>query len=330
MGKEVPVDILALDIDKVSKTFYQWQRQYGFKNIWNNLFHPVKKELYALDNISFQVQQGEFVAYAGANGAGKSTTLKILAGMLQPTSGKVSVLGKSPKENRVELMREVGVLYGQRTELWWDHPVISSFEWKKAIWNIPDDVYQRNFAMVYELLELKDILHTFSRELSLGQRLRADIAMLLLHEPKVIFLDEPTLGLDVRIKKKVISILREINRTKHATIIVTSHDSGDLEIMAKRILLLSQGKLIYDGSFNGLRHRKNLFYYFQIERQGKAPTIPGFELEETDGLCHRYKAIQENMDINSFLSAVGKISAIKNIEIGPVPIEKIISQIYEE
>lgn len=178
--------------DSVSKIFTQWQRKEGIKGI----FRQQKRTVAALEDVSFRVTRGEFVAYAGPNGAGKSTTMKLLSGMLQPTKGKISVLGMSPEKDRIALMRKLGVLFGNRTELWWDHPVIQSFEWKKVVWDIPDEVYRRNLERMTELLDIGGILNTFARELSLGQRMRADLAMMLLHSPELVLLDEPTLGLD--------------------------------------------------------------------------------------------------------------------------------------
>ncbi|MCH5268906.1 MAG: ATP-binding cassette domain-containing protein, partial [Lachnospiraceae bacterium] len=168
-------DSIAVKVDSVSKIFTQWQRKEGSRNI----FKQEKKLVTALDTISFQINKGEFVAYAGPNGAGKSTTMKLLSGMLQPTNGKVSVLGMSPEKDRIALMKKLGVLFGNRTELWWDHPVLQSFEWKKVVWDIPDSLYKRNLDMVTELLDMGGLVNTFARELSLGQRMRADLAMML-------------------------------------------------------------------------------------------------------------------------------------------------------
>ena len=247
-----PSDI-AVEVSNVTKINEQWQRAGGLHDIVHNLIKPQKKTIAALDDVSFQVQRGEFVAYAGPNGAGKSTTIKLLCGMLAPASGDIRLLGLSPLKYRIPLMKRVGILFGNRTELWWDHPVSTSFEWKRRVWDIPDDRFQVMRDMVVELLDIQPFLHTFARELSLGQRMRADLALMLLHEPEVILLDEPTLGLDVLAKRQMIRFLQQLNREKGTTIIVTSHDMDDLEEMARRILLLSQGKLAFDGNFTQLR-----------------------------------------------------------------------------
>jgi ABC-2 type transport system ATP-binding protein len=246
-------DNVAIEVSGVTKTFIQWQRDNTGRGILQNLLKPEKRVITALDNVSFEVMRGEFIAYAGPNGAGKSTTMKLLSGMLQPTSGDISVLSMSPRKQRRAIMQDLGVLFGNRTELWWDHPIIQSFEWKKVVWDIPDERYRENLAMVTELLDIGGLLKTFARELSLGQRMRADLAMLLLHSPTLILLDEPTLGLDVMAKRQMIGFLRKLNEQAGTTIVVTSHDMDDLEEMARRILLISNGQIAFDGDFAALR-----------------------------------------------------------------------------
>ena len=244
----------AVNINGVTKEFVQWQRDNTGKGLLKNLIKPEKRVITALDDVSFEIKTGEFVAYAGPNGAGKSTTIKLLSGMLLPSSGEIKVLSMSPQKQRRAIMRHLGVLFGNRTELWWDHPIIQSFEWKKVVWDIPAEVYKKNLAMVTELLDIGDLLNTFARELSLGQRMRADVAMMLLHSPKLILLDEPTLGLDVEAKRQMIRFLKRINEQEGTTIFVTSHDMDDLEEMAQRILLISKGKIAFDGDFTELRN----------------------------------------------------------------------------
>jgi ABC-2 type transport system ATP-binding protein len=243
----------AVRMAGVTKTFTQWQRDNTGRGLLRNLIKSEKQTITALDDVSFAIGKGEFVAYAGPNGAGKSTTMKLLGGMLLPNSGSISVLSMSPQKHRTALMRRLGILFGNRTELWWDHPVIQSFEWKKVVWGIPDNMYRRNLAKVVELLDIGSLLRTFARELSLGQRMRADLAMMLLHSPEVILLDEPTLGLDVVAKRQMIDFLKKVNKENGVTIIVTSHNMDDLEEMAERILMISAGRIAFDGSFAELR-----------------------------------------------------------------------------
>ncbi|GHU79669.1 hypothetical protein FACS189462_5380 [Spirochaetia bacterium] len=186
----------AVELRAVSKTFTQRQPARSPRD----LIHPRQKIVAALDEVSFTIKRGEFVAYAGPNGAGKSTTIKLLGGMLVQNAGDISVLGMSPVKNRIPIMRRIGILFGNRTELWWDHPVSTSYRWKQKVWNIPQHVFKEMEEQVLELLDIRPFYNTFARELSLGQRMRADLGMLLLHRPELILLDEPTLGLDVLAK----------------------------------------------------------------------------------------------------------------------------------
>lgn len=320
----------ALAIDKVSKFYAQWQRSGKLRDIWKNLIHPEKRVVTALDDISLRVEKGEFVAYAGANGAGKSTTIKILCGILQPSLGQVSVLGLDPARDRVELMRRIGIVFGQRTELWWDHPVITSYEWKKTVWNVPDSVYQRNLHMVEELLDLGDILHTFSRELSLGQRMRADLGMMLLHDPEVIFLDEPTLGLDVLAKQQMIDFLKRLNRERGTTVIVTSHDMDDLEEMARRIVLLSKGKIAFDGSFDELRAVQGSLGRIRISSASRTPCrIPLLELVSSQAGEYEYAYDGEQTPIRDILAEIARTDGVRNVEIRKAPIEDVVASLYK-
>ena len=342
MQSMVHHDTPALVIDNVTKQYSQWQRSGQARDILKNMLHPQKRIITALEHLSFEVAPGEFVAYAGANGAGKSTTIKILSGILSPSEGTVSVSGLSPVTDRIELMRHIGVLFGQRTELWWDHPIITSFEWKKEVWGIPEEIYKKNLSLVTELLDLEDILRTFARELSLGQRMRADIGMLLLHDPSVIFLDEPTLGLDVLAKQQMIHFLKEINRECGTTIVVTSHDMDDLEEMAQRIILLNKGQIAFDGNFDKLRNTagacsrivvtmKNPGSKKQSLTSDKAltdPTIPGLQLlSSNEGICE-YEFNRSQTGIHEVLGNLAGFQGIEDVEIRRAPIEDVIARLY--
>ncbi len=293
------------------------------------VFGQEKRTVTALDDVSFQVKRGEFVAYAGPNGAGKSTTMKLLAGMLQPTAGSVSVLGMSPEKDRIRLMRKLGVLFGNRTELWWDHPVIQSFEWKKVVWDIPEAVYRRNLGMVTELLDIGEIRNTFARELSLGQRMRADLGMMLLHSPEVILLDEPTLGLDVVAKRQMIEFLKRLNREEGVTILVTSHDMDDLEEMARRILMISRGKLVYDGSFDGLRDIAGNLTHLTVTTDGRVPELAGCRLLEGKNGVFQFEVDLTRLPIRGMLERLSQADGILDIEIRKPPIEQVIAQLYQ-
>ncbi len=321
-------DQIALQLSHVTKIYTQWQRSGKIKDVIKNLFAPEKRELVALDDLSLTIHRGEFVAYAGANGAGKSTTIKILSGILQPSQGQVSVLGMNPAKQRIELMKHIGVLFGQRTELWWDHPVISSYEWKKAVWNISDEVYEKTLKEVVELLDLSDILHTFARELSLGQRMRADLGMMLLHRPELIFLDEPTLGLDVLGKRQMIAFLKRIHQENKTTIVVTSHDMDDLEEMAERMILLSKGKIAFDGDFYRLREVQGACSRIQITVSGKAPVMEGINCISSEKNVYEYEFDTQKMNMAQVLALLSKQPDIRDIEIKKAPIEEVIANLY--
>jgi len=346
MLKQDQIDICPRDsavrIQHVTKTYEQWQRSNEGRNILHNLIKPDKRIITALDDVSFEIRRGEFAAYAGPNGAGKSTTMKLLSGMLLPNAGDITVLGMSPQKDRITLMNHLGVMFGNRTELWWDHPVIQSFEWKRVVWNIPKSSYKRMLDMVVELLDLQSILHTFVRELSLGQRMKADLALMLLHEPDLILLDEPTIGLDVLAKRQMIRFLKELNREKHTTILVTSHDMDDLEEMARRILMISSGRIAFDGTFEELRKSAGSLCRIAVtldsigeaaglhsgESGAGAPVIPQAKLlSNTDNVCE-YEFDQAVTPITSVLSEISRIDGVIDVEIRKAPIEEVITELY--
>ena len=244
----LPADT-AVSFTEVRKIFMQKQPPQGIRDF----LKPRCKTVNALDAVSFTIKRGELIAYAGPNGAGKSTTIKLMGAMLAPNEGEIAVLGMHPLKNRIPLMRRLGILFGNRSELWWDHPVSSSYSWKQKVWDISKGDFGEMEKLVLDLLDIRPFYNTFARELSLGQRMRADLGMMLLHRPEFILLDEPTLGLDVLAKRQIIAFLKQLNREEGTTIIVTSHDMDDLEEMAQRILLISSGKIAFDGSFFALR-----------------------------------------------------------------------------
>jgi len=319
----------AVSISNVTKVFTQWQRENAGRGIIKNLINPQKKVITALDDVSFTINSGEFVAYAGPNGAGKSTTMKLLAGMLQPTQGRVSVLGMSPNKDRIRVMKNLGVLFGNRTELWWDHPISQSFEWKKVVWDIPDNVYKRNLDMVIELLDIGELMKTFARELSLGQRMRADLAMMLLHSPNLILLDEPTLGLDVVAKRQMIEFLKKINIENGVTIVVTSHDMDDLEEMAQRILMISGGKIAYDGSFDGLRDITGNLTRLTVTMDGDSGlSLEGGRLISVDKGVYEFEVDVALTPIKHLLRQLSDTDGVRDVEISKAPIEQVIAGLY--
>lgn len=239
----------------ISKSFKVAQRSSGIKNSVKALFRPQYKEVAALKDISFAIEPGEIVGYIGPNGAGKSTTIKLMSGILVPDAGTCSIMGYTPWLDRVRYVKQIGVVFGQRSQLWWDVPVLDSFDLLRDIYNVPSAEYRSTFNLLVETLDLGAILHTPVRQLSLGQRMRCEIAASLLHSPDILFLDEPTIGLDAVSKIAVRQFITTINKERGVTVILTTHDMNDIEALAGRILLIGKGSLLYDGSLNTLRNR---------------------------------------------------------------------------
>ena len=236
----------SIAVKNLYKKYKISQRQEGFTGMVKYLFHPQYKEKEAVKGISFSIQQGECVAFLGANGAGKSTTIKMLTGIMKPTDGKIFIMGNEPCRERIRNARNIGVVFGQKTQLWWDIPVKDSFELLHSIYEIPDNVYEENLNLFKKILELEEFMDQPARKLSLGQRVRADIAAALLHDPPVLFLDEPTIGLDVAVKQKVYQFLQYINKEKRTTILLTSHDLKDMEWLCRRLIILEKGEILFD------------------------------------------------------------------------------------
>lgn len=294
-----------------------------------SLFKRENHRVYALNDVSFTLRKGEFAAYAGPNGAGKSTTFKLLSGMLKPQQGDVRLFGMEPCASRIPVMRRTGILFGNRSELWWDHPVRASFEWKKAVWDIDDATYDRVCAEMKELLGLDDFWNSFARELSLGQRMRANLALTLLHDPELVLLDEPTLGLDVLAKQQMIEFLKKINREKQVTILVTSHDMDDLTEMANRILLLSGGSLAFDGTYDQLVQMAGDNRIIKLIVPGNAPALDGATyLGQEDGrYLYRYDANQTTAQ--QIFGTISRVPNVQDVELGHEAVEQVIARLYQ-
>ena len=242
-----------ITMEHVCKSYRIAKRNAGFKEACKALFNREYEVIHALRDVSFTIHDGEMVGYIGPNGAGKSSTIKILSGILTPDSGTVLVNGRVPYKNRIAHVREIGVVFGQRSQLWWDVPVIDSFELLKDIYSIPQPVYQQSLEELTELLDLKELLRSPVRQLSLGQRMRCEIAASLLHRPRILFLDEPTIGLDAVSKLAVRDFIRKQNREHKTTVLLTTHDMQDIEALASRIILIGKGEILMDGTLKDLK-----------------------------------------------------------------------------
>ncbi len=241
-----------IEVQHLSKTFYVRRRESGLKNAAAALFKK-REPVPALQDISFSVADGEMVGYIGPNGAGKSTTIKVMTGVLTPDNGICRIDGRTPWKERKAHVARIGVVFGQRSQLWWDLPVNDSFDLIRDIYRVPEDRYRKNVRELSEMLSLGEILKTPARQLSLGQRMRCEIAASLLHDPKVLFLDEPTIGLDAASKLAVREFIRSLNRTRGTTILLTTHDMQDIEALTRRIILIGKGRILLDGPLEDLK-----------------------------------------------------------------------------
>jgi ABC-2 type transport system ATP-binding protein len=322
---------IVVELSGVCKTFRQRQRSERLQDVFRNLLHPRVREVRALRDVNLRIRRGEIVAYAGPNGAGKSTTVKLLSGLLAPDAGRVRVWGMDPVRDRVRYVSKIGVVFGQRTELWWDHPVAATFEWKRVVWDIPRDRYERMLGFVKELLGLEEFFHSLARELSLGQKMRADLGLALLHEPAILFLDEPTLGLDVLAKRRILQFIQDLNRERQVTVILTSHDMSELEQLAGRIVLIDRGKIAFDGEFLRLRRefgdRRCLL--IQTADGAPAPSLQHAACVKSEAGRHEYVFDASQVSIAALLEQASAQARVLDVETHRAPIDDVIADIYE-
>jgi ABC-2 type transport system ATP-binding protein len=288
---------------------------------FRDLFTRNYKVHAAVDNISLTVKQGEMVGYIGENGAGKSTTIKMLTGILTPTSGSIIVNGMNPHKQREEFVRTIGVVFGQRSQLWWDIAVQESFRLLKKVYRVSDEDYNHHMGHVIETLEIGPLLDKPVRKLSLGQRMRCELAAALVHNPPLLFLDEPTIGLDVLVKLKIRKFLQEINEQYKTTILLTTHDLTDIEALCERVVLLDEGKIIYDGKLNQLQQHAVEGKQIEFEFLSEVPRSSLPRVENING--------DEQM-VSRLISDVVQKNPIKNVRINEVSTEEIVRKIYEE
>ena len=244
-----------IKLENLTKVFKKSIRQEGVKGMLKTLFSAKYEEIVAVNHINAEIADGEIVSYIGSNGAGKSTTIKMMCGILTPTEGRVSVDGVEPYKNRRKIAAKIGVVFGQKTQLWWDIPLIESFKVLKEIYQISDADYKERMDFLCDTLGIRDFLNQAVRTLSLGQRMRADLAAAWLHNPNILFLDEPTIGLDVLVKQKIREAIKVMNAKYNTTVILTTHDMKDIEDLCSRIIIIEKGEIIYDGALAAIKHR---------------------------------------------------------------------------
>jgi ABC-2 type transport system ATP-binding protein len=246
--------VAIIEVQNLTKEFKRQKRTPGFSGAIKDLFRNDYEVKTAVNDVSFKVEKGEILGYIGPNGAGKSTTIKMMVGILVPTKGDVRVTGLTPYQNRIEIAKKMGVVFGQRTQLWWDIPVSESFKLSKYMYKIPEYQFNTNMELFKDILGISEFINIPVRQLSLGQRMRADLCMSLLHNPEILYLDEPTIGLDIIVKGKIREFIKEINKIRHTTVILTTHDLSDIEELCSRIMVIDTGEIKYDGNLQDLKN----------------------------------------------------------------------------
>lgn len=317
-------------VNGLSKRFRQYRRYAGFGGALRSLVTTAYDEVAAVADVSFKIDAGEAVGYLGPNGAGKSTMIKLLTGILTPTEGKLSVLGRTPHENRARNAREIGVVFGQRSQLWWDLPLMDSFKLHRAIYAIDSARFDTNVAELSSLLALESFIDRPVRQLSLGQRMRGEIVMALLHEPRILFLDEPTIGLDVVAKDVVRRFLATINKTKGVTIILTTHDLQDIEQICPRLIMVDRGKLLFDGELNRLRSELGVVRRLALEFDfDPGPVeLASASLVQDEGVRKHYLVPREDVSLIDILEEVGRGRALRDASLDVPTIEEVIRTYY--
>ncbi len=323
-----------ISVKNLSKTFKKPIREEGLKGMIKSLFSRQYEEVKAVDQISFDIEEGEIVGYIGANGAGKSTTIKMMCGILYPTGGSVTVNGMSFENDRQKINKNMGVVFGQKTQLWWDIPLIETFKILKSIYEVPDDEYNERFEYLCELLDMKPFLTQTVRSLSLGQRMRADFAAALIHSPRIVYLDEPTIGLDVLVKDKIRSAIKELNKKYNITVILTTHDMKDIEELCNRIIIIDKGKILYDGSLSNIKYRfgntKTIIIpsNVSIDERKLTEKFNDITLEKQDDIT-AIKFSLNNIELDNVLIHLINTYHIKDFKIEDISIEDITKQLYE-
>ena len=319
-----------IEVENISKKYKVSKRSSGISGMVANLFVPKYENKQAVKDISFTIEKGEMVGFVGPNGAGKSTTIKMLSGILYPDSGSISVSGIVPYKERKKYVGRIGVVFGQKSQLQWDLPVIDSFELLKAVYSVPDDVYKKNLDRYTEMLDMSKFLKQPVRQLSLGQRMRADIAAALLHSPEIVFFDEPTIGVDVVGKESIRNFIKDLNAEDGVTMLFTTHDMQDIEKTCQRLIIINEGSKIYDGTLEGIRKlhgsSRQLDVFFMNDEKVKA--IPNVEIKEVDKRHVQLIFDGKKVHINDLMSHLLSTYNVKDINIAEPDIDSIIRKIY--
>ena len=321
-----------INVKNLCKTYKVSKRDSGFKNALKSFFKREYKYIKAVQDVSFTIREGEIVGYIGPNGAGKRTTIKMLSGILKPDSGKMIINGMDPVNDRIKYVKEIGVVFGQKSQLWWDIPAIESFDLLRDIYKVPNDEYVKTRDELIKLLELEEIVKMPVRQLSLGQRMKCELVASLLHNPKILFLDEPTIGLDAISKVIVRDFIKKINKEKKVTVILTTHDMADIESLADRVIVIGNGKKLYDGDINDIKKKYSNEKIVEIyyDKLKEIPKIKNTEIISNDNGVIKIKIDNRVVTASDVTSEYSKICEIKDINVLSSPIDDIIYKLYED
>ncbi len=326
-----------IEVKDLRREFRVFKHREGVWGAFRDLFQRNYRILPAVDGISFSFEKGEFVGYIGPNGAGKSTTIKMMTGILVPTSGEIVANGFRPYADRARYTKSIGVVFGQRTQLWWDIAVVESFKLLRRIYDVPEKDYRERLGFFSELLGLDEFLHSPVRKLSLGQRMRCEVAAALLHNPPIVFLDEPTIGLDLVAKDRIRGFLKDINRTFKTTILLTTHDLSDIEELCRRVIIIDKGKLLYDGTLDELRLRLGRRHMISVHLEDRAhrerfehalDAENGITWDNLDDLTFRIRYNRERASSADIIRRIIHEVPVRDIFVEAEPIEDIIKTIY--
>lgn len=320
-----------IEVKNLVKIYKTIEKEDGLIGYFKNLVKPKYKEFQAVKSVNFNIEEGELVGYIGENGAGKSTTIKMLTGLLTPTSGKVVVNGIIPNEKRIENNKNIGAVFGQKTQLWWDLPVIESFRIIKKMYKIPENEYRKNLKKFTEILDLEDLLEKQVKNLSLGQKMRCEIAATFLHNPKIVYLDEPTIGLDVFVKENIRKFIKDINKEKKTTVILTTHDLKDIEDICDRIILLDKGQIIYDGEKQKFKdtYGKYVISEFIIKDKKDNIILNNAEIIEQTENKLKIKFSHDETTIVKIMDEISQFCNIEDIHMKEAELEDILKEIYK-
>lgn len=322
-----------IQVKDLSKEYKIVRRDSGIKNAFRSFIKREYRIVRAVDKVSFSIKKGEIVGYIGPNGAGKSTTIKMLSGILKPDEGIINIMGMDPTVDRIKYVKEIGVVFGQKSQLWWDIPAEDSFDLLKDIYKIPDDEYEKNKQELVKILHLEEIIKSPVRQLSLGERMKCELVASLLHSPKILFLDEPTIGLDAISKVIVRDFIKKINKLRKITVILTTHDMADIESLTDRLIMIGHGKKLYDGSVKDIKKKYSNEKIVEVIYEGilkdKIVNDKIDILEESQGLI-RMKIDTRKIMVSDIVRKYSEVCEIKDINVIETGIDDIIYKLYKE